>query len=40
LRGFAKVVVQLYADSYLAILVFQKVFHYFLPAPSYVQYHY
>jgi hypothetical protein len=25
--------VELYAASYLAILVFQKVFHYFLPAP-------
>ena len=25
---------QLYAAGYLAILVFQKVFHYFLPAPS------
>jgi hypothetical protein len=27
--------VQLYAAGYLAILVFQKVLHYFLPAPSY-----
>jgi hypothetical protein len=34
LRGFAKVVVQLYAAGYLAILVFQKVSNYFLPAPS------
>ena len=27
---------QLYAAGYLAILMFQKELHYFLPAPSYI----